>query len=269
MTSKTTERSHEDIDEKALTYAEIKALASGNPLIVEKTELDTDVSKLKLLKQSYLSEIYALEDAIVKYYPAEIKKCNELILAIQKDIETIKENIKIDNDEKFSGMTLNGKYYAKKEEAGKKILEICSNKENSELEEIGEYRGMKLFLEINTREFVLKIKNNSLYTVTLGTDVYGNITRIDNEISNMEKHLENAKIKLDNLEKQFETAKIDSKRTFDKEEELQKKMQRLSEVNKELEIKDNENEIVDDVEETKAEDINNKELVFCSKEDFR
>lgn len=268
MTSKTQERSHEDIDEKALTYAEIKALASGNPLIVEKTELDTDVSKLKLLKQSYLNEIYALEDAIIKFYPTEIKNTNELISAIQKDIELVKENTKNDNEEKFSPMILNGKVYSKKEDAGKKLLETCNNKESWEQEEIGEYRGMKLFLEVSMNEFVLKLKNNSIYTITLGTDVYGNITRIDNEISNMEKHLENAKSRLDNLKQQLETAKIDSKRTFDKEEELQEKMKRLSEVNKELEIKESENEIVDDLPEDIKSD-EKKELAVCSVEDFR
>lgn len=268
MTAKTTERSHEDIDEKALSYAEIKALASGNPLIIEKTELDTEVSKLKLLKQNYLSEIYALEDAIVKYYPTEIKKSNDLITAIKKDIEVVKENTKIVSEDKFSAMTLKGKVYTKKEDAGKQILEICKNKETQELEEIGEYRGMKLYLEISMRDFVLKLQNNSVYSVTLGDDVYGNITRIDNELANMEKHLEKTQAKLEGLEKQFENAKVDSKRPFDKEQELQEKSQKLIEINKELEIKDNESEIIDDsLEEVNENSVGEKELVYCGKED--
>ena len=120
MTSKAIVRSAEDIDEKALSYAEIKALAAGNPLIIEKTELDAQVSKLKLLKQSYLSQIYALEDAIVKYYPVEIKNTTDLISNIEKDIQIVNENTKIDNEEKFSPMMLNGQAYTKKEDAGKR-----------------------------------------------------------------------------------------------------------------------------------------------------
>ena len=136
MTSKTTERAHEDIDEKALSYAEIKALASGNPLIVEKTELDTVVSKLKLLRQSYLSEIYALEDSIVKFYPQQIKTNSDLINAIKTDMEIVKNNTNIENEEKFSPMILKGQVYNKKENAGKMLLEICKNKANKEQEEI-------------------------------------------------------------------------------------------------------------------------------------
>lgn len=149
MTSRTPVRSAEDVDEKALSYAEIKALAAGNPLILEKTQLDTDVAKLKLLKQSYLSEIYRLEDMIVKYYPNRIKELEDKVLGIEKDLNLVKNNTNIENEEKFSPMTLKGKQYNKKEMAGKAILEICKTKENSELEEIGEYRGMKLELQIN------------------------------------------------------------------------------------------------------------------------
>ena len=126
MTSKAIVRSAEDIDEKALSYAEIKALAAGNPLIIEKTNLDAEVSKLKLLKQSYLSQIYMLEDSIVKYYPIEIKKNEDLIKNIQKDIEVVKTNTITNEEDKFSPMILKGKQYNEKEEAGKMILEICN-----------------------------------------------------------------------------------------------------------------------------------------------
>lgn len=248
MTSKAIVRSAEDIDEKALSYAEIKALAAGNPLIIEKTELDTEVSKLKLLKQSYLSQIYSLEDNIVKYFPVEIKNNTELIAKIEKDIETVKENTKIDNEEKFSPMILNEKLYNKKEDAGKMILEICKNKKNTELEEIGEYRGMKMFLEIVGKEFVINLKNNSNYRVYLGNDIHGNITRIDNTINDMEKQSNKTKIQLENLNQQFKNAKKDVLIPFDKEEELQNKIKRLNEVNKELEINEKENEIIDDGE---------------------
>ena len=189
MTSRTPVRSAEDVDEKALSYAEIKALAAGNPLILEKTQLDTDVAKLKLLKQSYLSEIYRLEDMIVKYYPNRIKELEDKVLGIEKDLNLVKNNTNIENEEKFSPMTLKGKQYNKKEMAGKTILEICKTKENSELEEIGEYRGMKLELQINVarQEFELFLKGRSEYKILLGNDIYGNITRIDNALSNEKK----------------------------------------------------------------------------------
>lgn len=259
MTSKAIVRSAEDIDEKALSYAEIKALAAGNPLIIEKTELDTEVSKLKLLKQSYLNQKYALEDAIVKVYPVEIKRNTDLITNIEKDIETVNQNTKTNSEEKFSPMILNEKIYNKKEDAGKMILEICNNKETTEQEEIGKYRGMKMYLEIVGKNFVLTLQNQSTYAVNLGKDVYGNISRIDNLIANMEDKLDKAKIQLENLKQQFENAKKDVKVPFDKEQELQEKLKRLNQVNKELEINDKENEIIDDVPETEKEEKKSQE----------
>ena len=246
MTSKSIVRSAEDIDEKALSYAEIKALAAGNPLIIKKTELDASVSKLKLLKQSYLSQIYALEDAIVKKYPIEIKQQTELIENVKKDIDIVMENTHQNNEDKFSPMLLKGKQYNKKEDAGNMILEICKNKENKEQEEIGEYKGMKMCLEISMSNFILTLKNNSSYKVNLGNDVYGNITRIDNVVADMEKLLNKAEIELENLKQQFENAKEDVKIPFDKEQELQEQIKELAEVNKKLEIKDNESEIIED-----------------------
>lgn len=258
MTSKEIVRSAEDIDEKALSYAEIKALSSGNPLIAEKIELDAQVSKLKLLKQSYLSQIYRLEDLIVKFYPIEIKNSQNKIVNIQKDIEIVKNNTKKENEEKFSPMTLKGKMYEKKENAGNEILEICKSKQNKEQEEIGEYRGLKMFLEINTfdNKFELELKGNASYEVTLGTDIYGNITRIDNVIEDMEKQLERAKIELENMEKQFETAKIDVKVPFDKEDELKEKTQKLNNINSLLNINEKDNEILEEtVTQEKEDDI--------------
>ena len=270
MTSKAIVRSAEDIDEKALSYAEIKALAAGNPLIIEKTELDAQVSKLKLLKQSYLSQIYALEDSIVKYYPVEIKTTTDLISNIEKDIQIVNENTKIDNEEKFSPMTLSGKTYTKKEDAGKMLLEICKNKGSKEPEDIGEYRGMKMQLEIVGQDFILELNNNSSYIVKLGSDIHGNITRIDNVITDMSKKLEDNKLKLSTLKQQFENAKVDVKVPFDKEEELAEKTKRLNRLNKELEINEKENEIIDDVmEEQKEIDSKEKECPDYNKDDFR
>ena len=258
MTSRTPVRSAEDVDEKALSYAEIKALAAGNPLIIEKTQLDTDVAKLKLLKQSYLSEIYRLEDMIVKYYPNRIKELEDKVLGIEKDLNLVKNNTNIENEEKFSPMTLKGKQYNKKEMAGKAILEICKTKENSELEEIGEYRGMKLELQINVakQEFELFLKGNSEYKISLGNDIYGNITRIDNALSNIGKELEENKDELKNTKKQFENAKIDVKIPFDKENELKEKSTRLDRVNALLKLDEKESIIMEDDE--KSEDDNLK-----------
>ena len=252
MTSKTPVRSAEDVDEKALSYAEIKALAAGNPLIIEKTQLDTDVSKLKLLKQSYLSEIYRLEDMIAKYYPNRIKELEKEITNIEKDINLIVENTNIANEEKFSPMILKGKQYTKKEDAGKMILEICKTKESSELEEIGEYRGMKLELQINVarQEFELFIKGNFEYKISLGNDIYGNITRIDNALSNVGKDLEDSK-------KELENAKIDVKVPFDKEDELKEKSIRLDRVNALLNLNEKESIIMEDDVTTENEE--NKE----------
>lgn len=258
MTSRTPVRSAEDVDEKALSYAEIKALAAGNPLILEKTQLDTDVAKLKLLKQSYLSEIYRLEDMIVKYYPNRIKELEDKVLGIEKDLNLVKNNTNIENEEKFSSMTLKGKQYNKKEMAGKAILEICKTKENSELEEIGEYRGMKLELQINVarQEFELFLKGRSEYKISLGNDIYGNITRIDNALSNIGKELEENKDELENTKKQFENAKIDVKIPFDKENELKEKSTRLDRVNALLKLDEKESIIMEDDE--KSEDDNLK-----------
>ena len=270
MTSKAIVRSAEDIDEKALSYAEIKALAAGNPMIIEKTNLDAEVSKLKLLKQSYLSQIYMLEDAIVKYYPVEIKKTEELIANIQKDIEVVKENTIYNAEEKFSPMIIKDNRFTEKESAGKMILEICKNKTDKELEEIGTYRGMKMHLQIEFGEYILKLKNNSSYIVKLGNDIFGNITRIDNTLADMERKLEKTKIELENLNKQFENAKVDVKIPFDKEHELEEKINRLNEVNKELEIKDNENEIIDeDIQETKVVSTDGQNKVNNKDNDFR
>lgn len=261
MTSRTPVRSAEDVDEKALSYAEIKALAAGNPLIIEKTQLDTDVAKLKLLKQSYLSEIYRLEDMIVKYYPNRIKELENKILGIEKDLNLVKNNTNIANEENFSPMTLKGKQYNKKEMAGKTILEICKTKENSELEEIGEYRGMKLELQINVarQEFELFLKGNSEYKISLGNDIYGNITRIDNALSNIGKELEENKDELENTKKQFENAKIDVKIPFDKENELKGKSTRLDRVNALLKLDEKENIIMEDDEKSEYDNLKSQD----------
>ena len=237
-----------------------KHLLHGNPLIIEKTHLDVDVSKLKLLKQSYLSEIYRLEDMIAKYYPNRIKQLENNIANIEKDIKQINENTKIENEEKFSPMILKEKLYNKKEDAGKTILEICKTKEKADLEEIGEYRGMKLLLQINIvrQEFELFIKGNAEYKISLGNDIYGNITRIDNALSNVSKDLEDNKQDLENTKKQLENAKIDVKAPFDKEDELKEKSMRLDRVNALLNLNEKDNIIIEENEDEKSNDDEDK-----------
>lgn len=264
MTSKAIVRSAEDIDEKALSYAEIKALAAGNPLIIEKTELDTQVARLKLLKQNYLSEIYKLEDLIAKYYPVEIKKTEEMIIAIEKDIKVIEENTNIDNPDKFSPMILRSVLAtSKKETAGKELLEICKNKQTAEQEEIGSYRDLKMFLQIDTIQntFQLKLKGEHTYTVNLGTDVYGNLTRIDNVIADIPKLLEKTKTILEERKQQFEIAKRDVKIPFDKEDELKEKSNRLDKVNILLNLNEKDDEIIEE-NEIEVEDEENKNQDF-------
>ena len=261
MTSRTPVRSAEDVDEKALSYAEIKALAAGNPLIIEKTQLDVDVSKLKLLKQSYLSEIYKLEDAIAKYYPKRISEIEGKITDVENDIKIVQENTKNENEEKFSPMILNGITYYKKEEAGKMLLKLCNNKKKADLEEIGTYRGMKIFLSINTvyQTFVVTLKNNGEYSTDLGNDVYGNITRIDNVFSKLESILIDFRQDLETTKNQLEIAKKDAKIPFEKENELKEKTDRLNTLTALLNLNEKDEVIMEDEENEENEEIKDKE----------
>ena len=190
MTSKTPVRSAEDIDETALSYAEIKSLASGNPLIIEKTELDTEVAKLKLLKQSHLSQIYAIEDKIIKYYPNEIKRLETKILDLKEDIGLLNSHLQTE-EIKFDSMVIKDKTYTDRMEAGNKILEICKGMTNPEPIELGEYKGFKTSIEFDKigRTFNLILKNKLSYEVSLGTDPSGNITRIDNKLKDINEIL--------------------------------------------------------------------------------
>ena len=275
MTSKTPVRSAEDIDEKALSYAEVKALATGNPLIAEKTELDTQVAKLKLLKQGYLSEIYRLEDLIAKFYPKEIKRLEDTIIGIEKDIETIKESTNIENEEKFSPMIIGENVYTKKDKAGEQVIEQCKNKKNSDFEKIGEYRGLSMYLGIDRvrNEFCMKLTGEISYNLNLGTDIYGNLTRIDNVIKGIPEELENKKVELENMKKQLENAKEDVKLPFDKENELKEKMEKLNNINALLNINERESEIIDDEkgfdEENEQDENQEKESQDYDRNDFR
>ena len=219
MTSKSPVRSCEDIDETALSYAEIKMLATGNPHIKEKMDLDIQVQKLRLLKSNFLSERYALEDKIIKFYPQDIARRTETIKSLKADIERVAQHPK-PLDDTFVGMTVKGVFYSEKADAGNAILEACQAMTNPEPIPLGEYRGFQMELYFEAREYKVKLKGELGYPVTLGTDVFGNITRFDNALEGLQKRLKFNEQELENTKKQFETAKIDVCRPFNQEEEL-------------------------------------------------
>lgn len=249
MTSKTPVRFAEDIDETALSYAEIKALAAGNPDIIEKTELDTQVAKLKLLKQTHLSEIYALEDKVIKYYPNEIKRLENRIEDMKEDLEHFEANNTPDNS--FEKMIIKGETFIERKDAGEKIIEICKSMTNPEPIEIGEYKGFKMMLSFDTmdRKFYMSMKNNLSYKVELGSDPSGNITRIDNVLNGIENKLSNTESNLEDTKKNYENAKVEIERPFPQEEELKAKSKRLDELNIKLNLNEKDKEIVDDGDE--------------------
>ena len=245
MTSKSPVRSCEDIDGTALSYAEIKMLATGNPHIKEKMDLDIQVQKLRLLKSSFLSEKYALEDKIIKFYPQEIARRADVIAGLKSDMERVAEHPK-PSDETFVGMTVKCAFYSEKADAGNAILEACKAMTNPEPISLGEYRGFTMELYFEAREYKVRLKGELGYPVTLGTDTFGNITRLDNALEGLPKRLEMNEMELDNIKKQFETAKVDVERLFPQEEELKAKTDRLNELNALLNVDKRENEIAGD-----------------------
>ena len=246
MTSKSPVRSAEDIDEASLSYAEIKALASGNPKVKEKMELDTKVAKLKLAKANYLSQKYELEDRIVKYYPQKIKLIEERIRGYKKDIESIV------HQNEFVEMTVKDITFHDKKQAGQAILLACQELKSQEEIMIGNYRGFEMSLRYDSfhNVHILTLKNHLSHPVELGDDVYGNITRIDNVIDSIPKKLEIEKALYDETYQQFMNAKEEVEKPFEKEDELQSLSKRLSKLDKELDIggKDDKESLVFDDE---------------------
>ncbi|MBO5478567.1 MAG: DEAD/DEAH box helicase family protein, partial [Clostridia bacterium] len=259
MTSKTPARTMEDIDDKALTYGEIKALATGNPKILEKTSLDTDVAKLKLLKQDFMNQKYSLQDKIIKYFPEEIARLNNKIGAMEEDTIKLQEYTK-PNADGFSPMKINGITYTEKQEAGKRLLQSINDLKSMETREIGEYRGftMEISFDSITRNIRLKLKNKFSYSIDLGTDVNGNITRINNCLENIAKDIPHERDLLDNTYFQLENAKQESQKEFPKEQELQEKLRKLEEINAELKINENEHEMLGDEKEEKQDKFPDK-----------
>lgn len=246
MTSKSPVRSAEDVDEQALSYAEIKALASGNPMIKEKMDLDIEVSKLKLLKANHLSQKYALEDAISKGFPKQIAETQARIAGYGADIAAVKENTH-PNGDGFSPLTLAGVTHADKKEAGAALLTMCQTMLSPEATQIGSYRGLTLELAFDTfaREYRLTMIGQLRHTVTLGTDVFGNLQRMDNALEGLPIKEQTCREQLSNLQTQLETAKAEVQKPFPREEELTTKTARLEELNTLLNLDHKEPEIVD------------------------
>ena len=231
MTSKSPVRSCEDVDEAALTYAEVKALATGNPYIKEKMDLDIQVSRLKLMKANHTSQIYRLEDNIAKNYPKQIEVLQERIRGFQADMETVRKNLPADKDN-FS-MKVGNRIFTDKKEAGTAILAMCQEMDSlQQMVEIGEYAGMRMKVTFDSfnRKFVMSLKGELSHNFELGSDAFGSITRLHNVLDGMAGELSEAETKLNNVTHQLETAKLEVQKPFPAEEELKEKMERLAEL---------------------------------------
>ena len=246
MTSKSPVRSAEDIDETALSYAEIKALCAGNPHIKEKMDLDIDVSRLKLLKANHLSQRYSLEDQILKEFPQKIKSLEQRIEGYRADIDQRKRNT-APNEDGFSPMFMPGGTVREKKAAGDAILGLCKSMTSPDPIPIGQYRGFDMELSFDTfsREYKITLIHQLQHTVTLGTDIFGNIQRLDNTLAAFEERMAACAEQLENTRVQLENAKAEVQKPFPQEEELAAKTVRLNELNALLNLDKKENEIVD------------------------
>ena len=247
MTSKSPVRSAEDIDETALSYAEIKALCTGNPMIKERMDLDIDVSRLKLLKANYLSQKYVLEDAIVKKYPQQITARELRMEGYAADMKRLAENTH-PNADGFSPMLVEGVTHSEKKAAGSAILAACAAMTSPEPIPLGSYRGfeMELYFESFCKEYRLNLKGSLTHTVTLGGDLYGNITRIDNALDGIEQKIAVCRTQLEDTQRQLANAKEQVTKPFPQEEELKSKSARLDELNVLLNL-DEKDECIDDL----------------------
>lgn len=238
MTSKSPVRSCDDVDEQALSYAEIKALCAGNPLIKEKMDLDIDVARLKVLKADHQSQQYRMEDKLLKYFPAEIEKQTGYIHGFEADIKTVEAHPQI--SEGFCGMDIRGKHYAEKADAGEWILAACKEVKGSDPVPLGSYRGFQMELSFDSmrREYEITLKGKMSHSTFLGTDARGNITRLDNALAGIPEKLERANEQLTNLYNQQEATKGELGKPFPQEAELMAKSQRLAELDAALNIED-------------------------------
>ena len=254
MTSKSPVRSAEDVDEVALSFAEVKMLATGDERFKEKMDLDMQVAKLKVLKQSYLSEHYDLEDRILKHYPQQIKDYKERITAYGNDAEIASQH-KPQGEDKFCPMILNGVTYKEKADAGEMLLAICKENPLSQPIEIGSYRGfqMEVYYDTVNAHYCLNLCGMRKYKVDLGMDALGNLTRIENEIAKLPARLEAAKTRKEETIAQLETAKVEVEKPFAFENELKEKTERLNALNIELNLNEKDNAVIDDEPEQNDE----------------
>jgi hypothetical protein len=269
FTSKSPARVMREIDEVTLSYAEIKALATGNPLIIERSQLEADVNKLRVLKSSHLSQRYELEDKVLKHYPADIARLEGIIEGYKTDISLRNEHTPAQKDPKepiFAPMTVNGVKHAEKKAAGAAIIAACRAMTNPDPIPLGEYRGFKMELEFYRlgSQYIITLKNAISHTVELGEDVFGNITRIDNVLDGMEQRQVNIQDSLDSVRLQLENAKSNMGEPFMREQELAEKEKRLSEITIALKM-DKPDRVIVDVEpdgkeaETSERNVRNDE----------
>ena len=207
MTSKAPVRVADDVDETALSYSEIKALATGNPLIIEKCNLDMEVARLNMLKASHLNQVYALEELVYRKYPEEITRLTERIEGYEQDVALVADHPKA--QEGFCGMEVDGKHYTEKEDAGKAIIDVCTRMTGSDAVLLGQYRGFSMVLAYDGRsnEYRITLKGTLSHTVTLGADVFGNITRLDNALENLAGRLQAEQNSLEETKTQLENAR--------------------------------------------------------------
>ena len=253
MTSKSPVRSCEDVDEQALSYAEIKALCAGNPLIKEKMDLDVQVAKLKVLKADHQSQKFRLEDKLLTKFPAEIQEQTAKIAALKSDAEVAAAHPQ--GKEEFCGMTIKGVTYDEKKTAGERLVLACSELPNAEEKVIGSYRGFELSLRFDAfrTEYQALLKGQRKYTVPLGTDPLGNIIRLDNSLNNFPERITAAENELTTLHQQQAAAQIEVEKPFPQEEELAEKSARLAELNAQLDVDEKSHEPEQDEEEQEDE----------------
>ena len=249
MTSKSPVRSCEDVDEQALSYAEIKALCAGNPLIKEKMDLDVQVAKLKVLKADHQSQKFRLQDKLLTKFPADIRETNAYIAGVKADAQLAAAHPQV--QEGFCGMTIKGVTYDEKKTAGERLVLACSELPNAEEKVIGSYRGFELSLRFDTfrTEYQALLKGQRKYTVPLGTDPLGNIIRLDNSLNNFPERINAAENELDTLHQQQAAAQIEVEKPFPQEEELAEKSARLAELNAQLDVDEKSHEPEQDEEE--------------------
>jgi N12 class adenine-specific DNA methylase/adenine-specific DNA methylase len=265
MTSKSPVRSCEDVDEQALSYAEIKALCAGNPLIKEKMDLDVQVAKLKVLKADHQSQEFRLQDKLLTKFPADIQETNAHIAGLKADAQLAAAHPQV--QEGFCGMTIKGVTYDEKKTAGERLVLACSELPNAEEKVIGSYRGFELSLRFDTfrSEYQAILKGQRKYTVPLGTDPLGNIIRLDNSLNNFPERINSAENELATLHQQQAAAQIEVEKPFPQEEELTEKSARLAELNAQLDVDEKSHEPEQDEEE--QENVSRRPSVLAALEE--